>query len=418
MAVGAGPTDDSGEPEPSDPDTGGGQELGDDDALAWLRVQPDGQVSITISALARQWGWNRTKVRRRLDRWAAEGHITRTIGPGGQTLIGTATPIKLPATIAAIDPPAVAEPDMALPDAPAEVAPPPIVQGGEQGERPVFRPWPSPVVVVQAVGSAGLAALAIAIAWFGIRINAWYGGTLGRTAEASELLTGLSVSADILAMMLPATGRAMWTMRRHAAAATAWLLWVITIAIALMATVGFAALNIADTTAARGKVVAESALLTARIGRLATERAGIGETRPVAALEAELQRVQPSANAVWRTTSGCRDITLPASGEACAGVLSVRSAIAAAQRRDALDAELREATAELARRPAVTTSDPQTEIAAQLVNWASFGMITLTPDDIHLARIAGMTLMPQLAGLVLLLAAALWPAGFAADRRP
>jgi hypothetical protein len=39
---------------------------------------------------------------------------------------------------------------------------------------------------------------------------------------------------------------------------------------------------------------------------------------------------------------------------------------------------------------------------------AGFGLITVTSNDIHLARIAGMTLVPQLAGLVLMLAATLW----------
>ena len=110
--------------------------------------------------------------------------------------------------------------------------------------------------------------LAVAVAWFGIRINAWYGGTLGRTPEASTLLSGLSVSADVLALILPTAARTLWTDHRRMAAVVAWTLWTITIAVALMATVGFAALNIADTTAARAKTVTGRATLTARIERL------------------------------------------------------------------------------------------------------------------------------------------------------
>jgi hypothetical protein len=45
------------------------------------------------------------------------------------------------------------------------------------------------------------------VAVAGIRINAWYGGTLGRTPEASTLLSGLSVSADVLALILPTSAR-------------------------------------------------------------------------------------------------------------------------------------------------------------------------------------------------------------------
>jgi len=270
-----------------------------------------------------------------------------------------------------------------------------------------FGPSIAAVRVTRAAGGAALAALAVAVAWFGIRINAWYGGTLGRTPEASTLLSGLSVSADVLALILPTTARTLWTDRRRMAAAVAWALWIITVAVALMATVGFAALNIADTTAARSTTVTERAALTAGIERLRNERVGITESRSVAAIEAELQRAQPGAATVWRATAGCRDVTLPASGEACAPVLALRQAQATAERRDVLDADLRDAEAQLRDLPSVMAADPQADTAARLIGWTSFGLITVTNNDVHLARIAGMTLVPQLAGLVLMLAATL-----------
>jgi hypothetical protein len=248
----------------------------------------------------------------------------------------------------------------------------------------------------------------VAVAWFGIRINAWYGGTLGRLPEASTLLSGLSVSADVLALILPTTARTLWTDRRHMAAAVAWTLWTITIAVALMAMVGFAALNIADTTAARARTVTDRAALTARIERQRGERDGITESRSVAAIKAELQRAQPGAATVWRATAGCRDVTLPASGEICAPVLALRRAEATAERRDVLDADLHEAESQLRGLPSVMATDPQADTAAKLISWMSFGLITVTSNDIHLARTAGMTLVPQHAGLVLMLAATLW----------
>lgn len=93
-----------------------------------------------------------------------------------------------------------------------------------------------------------------------------------------------------------------------------------TILIALLATVGFAALNTANTTAARSKITTEGALIAERIERLRTEHVQIAESRSVGAIEVELQRAQPGAAAVWRATSGCRDVTLPSSGEACAAL--------------------------------------------------------------------------------------------------
>ena len=163
--------------------------------------------------------------------------------------------------------------------------------------------------------------------------------------------------------------------------------------------------------AARTRIVAESAALTARIERLQFERAHVTETRSLGTIEAELQRVQPSAASVWRATSGCRDVTLPESGHACAEVLALREALGKAQRRDVLDADLDRTEAQLARLPAVTAADPQSETATRLVNWATFGVINITANDVNLARVTSMILMPQTAGLVLLLAMTLWPSG-------
>jgi hypothetical protein len=106
---------------------------------------------------------------------------------------------------------------------------------------------------------------------------------------------------------------------------------------------------------------------------------------------------------------GCRNVTLPESGHACAEVLSLREALGTARRRDVLDADLDRTEAQLARLPAVTAPDPQSETTTRLVNWATFGVINITANDVNLARVTGMILMPQTAGLVLLLAMTLWP---------
>jgi hypothetical protein len=163
-----------------------------------------------------------------------------------------------------------------------------------------------------------------------------------------------------------------------------------------------------DSGSASGNIASESTLLTERIERLRSERAKITESRLAATIEVDLQRAQPGAAAVWRATSGCRDVTLASSGDACAAVLALRQALQTAQRRDALDNDLLEAEKQLKNLPAVSVSDPQADTAADLVKWATLGMINLTTEDIRIARIAGMTLMPQIAGLVLMLAAALW----------
>src|SRR5262249_61122323 len=59
----------------------------DGQALAWLLARPQAQIETTISDLARRWGWNRTKVLRRLRRWAPDGHIVRALEPSGRSVI-------------------------------------------------------------------------------------------------------------------------------------------------------------------------------------------------------------------------------------------------------------------------------------------------------------------------------------------
>jgi hypothetical protein len=353
------------------------------EALAWLRSQPGGKVETTIAELARLWRWSRPRVSARLTRWVAAGTITRNKAPNGRSVI---------AAVGAIAPAA---------------------GGGEPANAVALMPPPAGRrrTVTRFVAGSTLAAIAVAVAWFGLQINAWYGATLGKTAEASALLAGLSVAADILALILPAAACTLWFERHRAAAVVAWAVWTMSIAVTLMATIGFASLNIADTIAMRAKIAGERSGLSSRIELLRAERTAIAETRPVAAIEADIQRAQPGAAAVWRQTSGCTDVTLAASGAACAEVLRLRQALANAQRRDALDTELRETETKLAQLPAVATQDPQTENAARLINWASFGLARITAHDIDMARVAGMTLLPQFSGLVLMLAIVLWQPG-------
>src|SRR5262249_61154199 len=99
------------------------------------------------------------------------------------------------------------------------------------------------------------------------------------------------------------------------------------------------------------------------------------------------------------------------SGYAGPAVLAMRTAPGTAPRRYVLDADLDRTEAQLARLPAISAVDPQSETATRLVNWATFGVINITANDVNLARVTSMILMPQTAGLVLLLAMTLWPSG-------
>lgn len=257
-----------------------GDPLGDEDALAWLQNQPTGRLEASVAELASTWRWGRTRVYRRLERWEQEGRIAKSGAPGGRWLVTAVaeSPMAPDGAVSATTGALSALADRVDTEKSQELATKlsgPVPAGAHQAERHLdSRPDASRAGkrLARMAISAVLTAIALAIAWFGIRINAWYGATLGRTAEASLLLAGLSVAADALALVLPATGRMLWLDRRLGAAAMAWGLWSLTATVALLASIGFASLNIADVTAGRARTASDVERLTARLEQIRIER--------------------------------------------------------------------------------------------------------------------------------------------------
>ena len=256
-----------------------------------------------------------------------------------------------------------------------------------------------------------LGLVAIGLTVVGLTVNTRFAASFGQTAEAAVLLAAVGLTIDCLAIVLPSAAAQLWRDRSVMSASAAWAIWLIALGMTLLAAIGFAATNIGDGVAGRSKLAAEASALTADIERLRSERAAIAETRAVSTIEAEVQRAQPAAAAVWKQTAGCSNVTMAASGSACAEVLKLRQALGVAQRRDALDAELRSTEARLAPLPAITTGDPQATMAADLVAWISLGHVSLTPHDIHRMRITGLTIIPALAGIIFMFASTLLRVG-------
>jgi hypothetical protein len=256
-----------------------------------------------------------------------------------------------------------------------------------------------------------LGLVAVGLAVVGLTVNTRFAASFGQTAEAAVLLAAIGLTIDLLAIVLPSAAAQLWRDRHCMSASAAWAIWLVALGMTLLAAIGFAATNIGDGVAGRDRIAAEASALTADVARLRRERAAITERRSVAGIEAEIQRAQPAAAAVWKQTGGCTNVTLAASGMACAEVLKLREALGAAQRRDALDAELRALEARLAPLPAITTSDPQATMAADILAWISAGRLSLTPHDIHRLRVIGLTVIPALAGIIFLFATTLLRSG-------
>jgi hypothetical protein len=264
--------------------------------------------------------------------------------------------------------------------------------------------------------AVALLVVALGLAAIGLTVNSRFAASFGQTAEAAVLLAALGLAIDLLAVVLPSAAAQLWRDRNGVAALSAWAIWLIALGMTLLAAVGFAASNIGDGVAGRSRLASEASGLGEDIARLRAERAGITEARSVASIEADLQRVRPAAAAVWKQTAGCSDVTLAASGAACAETLKLRQALGTAQRRDAIDAELHAAGARLAALPAITSGDPQATMAADILAWASVGRISLTPHDIHRLRITGLTIIPALSGIIFMFAVTLLRAGKPRDK--
>jgi hypothetical protein len=203
--------------------------------------------------------------------------------------------------------------------------------------------------------SVALTGIALALFGAGLAINGWFARSLGSTPEAGWLFLAVGVASDSAAFVLPRQAEALWHQRRMFASAVAWGLWSVTFAFALIASAGFASVNISDVTSARAARSSPAIELAQRRLDAAT-----------AAVAAECQRVGPLCRA--------RQAEERQAFEALAGA---QAAVAAA-------------------------ADPQTTKSAQLVAWVSPWRPTDT--DVGMLRLALLTLLPQLGGLVLLVA--------------
>jgi hypothetical protein len=194
---------------------------------------------------------------------------------------------------------------------------------------------------------------AFALAGTGLAINAHFARSLGASDFAGWLFLAIGVASDIAAFVLPSFATGLWRQHRLAALA-GWALWAVTFAFALIASVGFASLNIADTAierAGRSTPAIEDAQLALADAKLARDRECIRIRRPMC------QRREDEVVDRQRQLD------------------AARSAIVA---------------------------DPQSEGAAKLVAW----LTGTEPSSAWLSglRLALLTLLPQIGGLLLAVA--------------
>jgi hypothetical protein len=218
-----------------------------------------------------------------------------------------------------------------------------------------------------------LLGISTAIAALAIGINAQAGWRYGTSPLASVTFAGLSVAADMLALVLPSAAAALWWRGRRGLSACAWATWALAASLATLASLGYASLHINDTAAGRAAIVTTAAAASNQRAT-AIEAAKAAADAATMARAAECQKRGPK----------CRDL------------------------EHAEQARMTELTAAIALPlpPAVTIADadPQVTGALRLAAWAG---LNLGEMDIANIRLALMGLLPNLAGLVLAFSVAL-----------
>jgi hypothetical protein len=199
---------------------------------------------------------------------------------------------------------------------------------------------------------------AVGLGAVGMTMNAWYARSLGSSEIAGWLFLAIGAASDLVALCIPPCAARQWHAGNRATAAVAWVLWWVPFVFAVTAGIGFASVNITDVTAARASRVTP-AVVTARN----------------ALADAVTARDRECAGGVGRYCRQREDVVM--------------------ERRRALDA---------ATRNVEQAADPQIEAASRIVTWVTSGWLKPTGDDFAMVRLVLLALLPQLGGILLMVA--------------
>lgn len=216
----------------------------------------------------------------------------------------------------------------------------------------------SHVTVGRRISSHGLTAAALALCGVAITTNGWFARSLGSTDLAGWLFFAVGVAADLVLLAVPETATQLWQAGRRATAATAWAIWSIVSVFALTGGIGFASANIADMTLARAS------------------------------------RITP---AVTAARAALKDAVTARDRECASGEGRICRA------RDQVVTECHRAL-EAAMSSVEHAADPQTDAAIKIVAWLSAGNLKPAADDFNMLRVVLLALLPQLGGLLLMIA--------------
>jgi hypothetical protein len=344
----------------------------------------------SIAVLAREWGWSRDTVRRRLESWRHNGELTsEQVRPQRRTAMPMPAAIAAPTDPASLSPPSPPaesdsasspEPDLA-PDLEPEPEPAAAIAVAPQSSPETLAataviapPAPSRLSACgRLLATTIVASVGVALAVIGMIETTAYALRVG-----GWLFAALAICADALVLFMPAAVAGLWR-RRSPATIVAAALWLVGGAVTLANLSGYIGSSDDAFRAVRETQSTQRSLALEQLARLRNERAAISELRPVGALNVAIKNVRPSKR--------------PA----------LREALAVAERRDALEARLSAVSASLPTVPQIALVDPSAGVLSEISG------ATVSETLLRRVRLALLLLLPLCGGFVLSVALSLFP---------
>lgn len=198
-------------------------------------------------------------------------------------------------------------------------------------------------------------------------MNWRFGYTLGKSDFESQLYGGASAAADCFKALLPFFFFAALRNRSYSQALGAALLFAVCFSYSLTSSLGFAALNRADSTGSRVLKAETHQDLRAELDRAREALKTLPAHRPAVTVAGEIEAFKQ--NSRWLASGECSNATSIRSMSYCEGFFKLKAELGAAEQADKLDAkitELRKRLGDQDPEAVAKATDPQSQVLAGL----------------------------------------------------
>jgi len=216
------------------------------------------------------------------------------------------------------------------------------------------------------LGIAGVTAAAVLLI-VSAAMNWRFGYTLGKSDFESQLYGAASAAADCFKALLPFFIFAALRNRSYSQALGGALLFTVCFSYSLTSSLGFAALNRADTTGSRVLKAETHQDLRTELERSREALKVLPAHRPAGTVSGEIAAFKQ--NARWAASEECNNATSAKSMTYCEGFYKLKAELANAEQADKLDAKVAQLRARLGEQDAesvVRATDPQSQVLAGL----------------------------------------------------